>query len=623
MIRKYDADQNRDLIFFYSHENCPARATAMPVIAWMAEKNNIEYDGYFCVRPSVADIGDAMPYTGNKHDEQFYYTANFFNHIYFLALSEETPIQFERFLQARKNTTIVKNTSTKLVDFYKELFSLFKEPIPDSAVVFPSNELPFPNEKVEIGDFLIEGKSKLDTFCYPEIFFRNSLALNYELDDVEIQKLVSLGLKKIYLIFCQDEAKARYEKLGLEVEIIDKVLPEDNYASITGRIVERWINKAKGMALGNDPITLKWTPKYLRERILPIAAVQSLPKAIEMLGKFTDQIGNKLVWGSQVFNDNIIADASKHNIIFSLAHDVEVGITIKDKTKLPDSWLKDAPAPWEVECDDDYLIKQLDKGNIPVCFLHYASDIGHLPSLPRLLDLHSIDNFTAGLAFPTSWWDYAEEQLEQLSLSKEMGGVFPTIEPLMCSAGIGVATEAKGYLSPTAYLENLKKAKTIIENYAGKRNVPVGHYSFQDACPQYKHQTGEPQFDVLVDAGFQYAITYKNEGQFSQIVYSKDDFIVLNQQTEHWSFDPLTDLQNWEQKMLQANKNGWIIIGLDAPFWGFVPCYFGIASKGLSLTGLQECMSFALKGGESGKLFLAKPHEVVRFAKLMCERNLL
>ena len=32
-----------NLIFYYSHENCPARATAMPVIAWLGEKD-ISYE---------------------------------------------------------------------------------------------------------------------------------------------------------------------------------------------------------------------------------------------------------------------------------------------------------------------------------------------------------------------------------------------------------------------------------------------------------------------------------------------------------------------------------------------------------------------------------------------------
>ena len=85
----------------------------------------------------------------------------------------------------------------------------------------------------------------------------------------------------------------------------------------------------------------------------------------------------------------------------------------------------------------------------------------------------------------------------------------------------------------------------------------------------------------------------------------------------------MTDLRNWEKKMVAAKRAGWIMIGLDSPFWGMVPCYFGLASKGLSLSELQKTMSYARDGGDSGKLFLAKPHEVVRFARLLKQRGLI
>jgi hypothetical protein len=616
-------DRSDDLVFFYSHEQCPARATALPVLAWLAEKNGLDYDGYFCVRPSVVDIGDAMPYTGNKHDEQFYYVANFYRHIYFFALTEEKPIQFERFLQARGHTTIVKKRSADLVDFYTQVFEIFEEPFPSKAVVFASTTFQFPNERIELGDFVIPGESRLDTFCYPEVFFRQALALHYELPDEQVTRLVSAGLKKVYLVFCPAEARDRFEGLGLEVETIDTVQPGDNYTTITGRIARRWLDRAEGFALGNDPITLRWTPKYLRERILPIAAIQSLPQAAELLGELTDHVGNKLVWGSQVFSDAIISEFSKHDIILSLVHDIEVGITIKNKIRLPNSWLKESPAPWEVECSDDYLREQLDAGKIPVCFIHYAADLGHLPILARHLDLHSMDGFVSGLAFPALYWQYADEQVEQLYISKEMGGVFPSTEPLLSSAGLGVATEAQGYLSPEALLGSLREAMDIIRDRAGERHVPIGYYPFQDACPQYQHDTAEPPFEVIAAAGFEYMITYKHENQFPEIVYARGNFVALNQQVEHWSFDPLTDLVTWEKKMIEAQRSGWIIIGLDSPFWGMVPCYFGLASKGLSLHRLQEAMTFARDGGDSGRLFMARPHEVVRFARLLQERGLI
>jgi hypothetical protein len=48
-----------------------------------------------------------------------------------------------------------------------------------------------------------------------------------------------------------------------------------------------------------------------------------------------------------------------------------------------------------------------------------------------------------------------------------------------------------------------------------------------------------------------------------------------------------------------------------------VPCYFGLASKGLSLEKVQKAMIYAKNGGTSGRLFLAKPHEIARYAKLL------
>ncbi len=623
MVNLHSTKRSEDLIFFYSHEHCPARATALPVLAWLAEKIGLDYEGYFCVAPSVADIGDAMPFTGNKHDQQFYYLTNFYHQIYFFALTEETPIQFERFLQARGRATIIKKNSAALVDFYLEIFARFEEVLPNEAVIFPSAVFPFPNERIELGDFKIAGESRLDTFCYPEIFFRQALALHYEITDASLQKLCASGLQKVYLLFCPPAATSRFEKLGLTVEVVDIRQPDDNYTTITERISQRWLTHARGLALGNDPITLRWTPKYLRERILPIAAVQSLPQAVQVLARLTKQVGNNVVWGSQVFNDLIISDAAQENIIFSLAHDIEVGITLKNKITLPPAWLPDTPAPWECEVTDEFLDAQLRAGKIPVGFLHYASDLGHLPVLARHLDLHSIDGMQSGLAFPITWWEYAGEQVEQLYLSKEMGGVFPSTEPLLCSAGLGVATEARGYLSPETYLDSLRHARQIIEHHAGRRHLPIGHYSYQDACPRYQHQTAEPQFEVLVQAGFEYAITYAHEAEWPQIVYTQDQFLALNQQSLHWSFDPLADLKKWEQQMVAAARAGWIFIALDSPFWGMVPCYFGLASKGLSLTDLQRTMTYARDGGASGRLWLLRPHEIVRCARWFRAQGLL
>lgn len=608
--------RKKDLLFFYSHEKCPARATALPVIAWLSEKHDFDYEGYFSVKPSLADIGDYLPFTGNNHLEQFYYIASFYNNVHLFSLTESNEIPFERFL-SKGEGNIIKYNSENLVSFYTELFDFFGDQFPEKAVVFPSREFCFPEEKVEIGDFKISGKSRIDTFVYPEIFFRKSLGLYYEMDDERFSQLKDKGVTKLFLIACPGEAKDRLVKLGFDIEIIDILTPQDTYLSFTKRITERWIHKGKGLALGNDPITLRWTPKYLRDRILPLAAVGTLKRAVKVVDELTRKLGNKHIWGSQVFDDTLITDLSQKDIIFTLAHDIEVGFTIKEKLSLPSVWLKNAENPIEDEYSDQYLKEKIEKGDIPVCFLHYAADLGHLPVFPRYLDIHSVRGIRDGIAFPSSWWEFSEDNLERLYLSHEHGGIFPTAEPLICSAGTGVATESAGYLSENALFENLMKAKQKIEKYVGKSNVPVGYYSFQDACPSYVHQSGEPQYSIIEKAGFEYAITYKHENEFPKIVFESDSLIVLNQQTEHWSFNPMVDLKKWEEKLVNSRKKGWIIIGLDSPFWGMVPCYFGLASKGLSLEKVQKAMIYAKNGGTSGRLFLVKPHEVVRYAKIL------
>ncbi|OAA31544.1 hypothetical protein AT15_05575 [Kosmotoga arenicorallina S304] len=606
------------LFFYYSHESNPARASFLPVMAWLCEERGIDYDAYFAVRPSLADIGDFLPFAGNRHEEQFYFLTNFYDKVKFFALSENDNIPFERFLAARGDQ-IFKRKSFEIVELYDELFTLADADFPDSAVVFPSKEFEIPDEEVELGDFRIEGKSRIDTFFYPDIFFRKALGINFEQSDSEFEKLRSRGVKKLFLACCPKQAVNRFSSLGFETEVIEYFDTSDTLLSLTGRICKRWIDLGKGIALGNDPITLRWTPKYLRERILPIASVNTLQGAVEVISELAEKTGNYNIWGSQVFDDGIIAEFSKKGIVLNLAHDVEIGITLRSEIKLPALWLKKAPSPTSEEITDSELIRHVDNGDVPVCFVHYAADIGHLPVLPRYLDLHTVKGIRDGIAFPANWWDYAGETLEQIYIPRDQGGIFPTSEPMVSSLGTGVGTEAEGYFPSEEYLKNLLKAREKIAEKVGEGNIPLGYYSFQDSCPKYKHNTAEPQFEIIREAGFEYAITYKSEGKYPEVIYEDQDFIVLNQQSEHWSFSPFEDLLRWERE-LSGVKKSWIIIGLDSPFWGMVPCYFGVASKGLDLSLMRKTMLYASKGGKSGKLFIVKPHELVRYVKLILKK---
>jgi hypothetical protein len=282
-------------------------------------------------------------------------------------------------------------------------------------------------------------------------------------------------------------------------------------------------------------------------------------------------------------------------------------------------WLSEIRPPWEEEYDDRFLEEQAEKGGIPVCCLFYASDIGHLPTLTRILDLMLLEGAKCGLAFPSTWYDYQPELLEQLYVPVDAGGVYPNVEPLLVSAGTGVAAEAEGYLDARTLTDSIKQAREQIADQVGPRLAPIGYYPFQDACPAYKHQTGQPQFAAVEASGVKYCITYLHENTAPQIVYRGDKLIAINQQTLHWHPRSVVKtatvrIKEWEAKITQTGRAGWIVFGFDSPFYGLAPGYLRF------MEGVLGAMEYAIGGGQSKKLFLAKPHEVARYAEIL-KRN--
>jgi hypothetical protein len=96
--------------------------------------------------------------------------------------------------------------------------------------------------------------------------------------------------------------------------------------------------------------------------------------------------------------------------------------------------------------------------------------------------------------------------------------------------------------------------------------------------------------------------------------------MALNQQSTHWwygrmKFSFVEKLQSWEEQLTKGGQKGWITLALDFPYFGLPPSYLR------ELGRLAEVMAYAASGGASKKLFLAKPHEVVRYAKILRNRR--
>ncbi|MGC9348051.1 MAG: hypothetical protein ACP5JG_07935 [Anaerolineae bacterium] len=610
----------RDLLLLVADDASSEKTTAAATLAWLAKKVGADFETYITVAPTFHRHA-SMSTTASWHLEQFCFVANFYDVLY-CAVSESQTLQFKREAEAFGEILSIVSPD-RIADFYLTVFGRFDEPLPEEAVVIPTGQ-PARSEEEEL-----ERAPWIEPFCYPEIFHRRALGVSAKTSEEQWQKLMDAGVKRAHLVYCPQVEADRLEAFGLDVTVVDEMTEDDTYGALTKRVADRWVDQSEMMAFGDQYVALRSLGFYLRHRALVFYEPADWRAYIAGLDTYADAIGDRLVWGNQTVRpvtDNAITEFGKYDMSMSLGI-AQVGMTVREKIKLPPDWVTEAKAPWEEELSDEFLEEQIERGGIPVCYLLYAADLGHLGVFARLFDILSSDFTRCGLGFPSTWYDFAAEALEQIYIPHEQGGVFPRLEPLLSSTGVGVGTEAAGYMTKATLMDQLRQALDSLEAHLGPRMRPLGYYPWQDACPYYEHQTAEPQWEVPVELGFDYCVTYKNEGEPPQVVYERGDFVAINQQNVHWWGDgPVAQTQSWEERLTTESRPGWIMIGLDSPFWCQPPFYYDpdfptFAEEETSVVELTAAMRYANGGGESGKLFLAKPHEVVRFARMLRERG--
>ena len=614
------------LLFYVSDEGCDASASVVPTLSALADKVGVDFETYICTRPESWS-GKVLPFVGHNHMESFYYLANFYKKIAFCSISSFESCQFKREVMAFGGDIVSCKGNDGVLDFYKDVFEYFEKELPAEVIVIP--------QKPEA-----EGKW-IAPYCYPDIQNSGKLGLDEITFENNKNRLLEMGINKVNTLYCDIDAK------GFEVEVLDSMEEGEHYRDVTMRILERNFPYAKGVGFGDASCVLRWQAAYCRKKTVAVYQDYDWENFVPVVCEYAKKLGNNTVMGNQVVYcknlgivrgvDHVITTFAQNNVIMDLmGHNPRIGFSIQTEEKLPIDWLEKAPTPWDCEYSDEYLLQKIEEGAIPVCFLFYAADLGHLPVLPRFLDLMSLDGMRAGIAFPSTWYEYQPEMLEQLYVPLEQGGVFPQLEPLLSSVGVAVASEAEGYIAPDFYLELLNKAKKDITDRVGERMVPKGYYPFQDSTPFYQTDNGKPQYDIVDESGFEYYITYKNGGKPAEIVYETDSMTVLNQQMHQWfpgNANPLEVLKQWEQVYSKTETPGWIVLPFDTPFFALSPNYLGDIEADRMRNGfakfggipyIQQAMQYVRRtGGDTGKLFMLKPHELYRYAKLLKNKGMI
>lgn len=626
--------RNKKLLFFFSDEKCSSSATVVPTLSALADRLGYDFESYICSRPWSWQ-GKVLPMVGHNHLEQFYYLANFYEEIYYCSISSYGSFQFRREVLAFGGKAISTRSNSEVLDFYKDIYSFFGLDFPKTAVIVP--------------DFNGELTYNIAPYCSLDIMRLGGLGISEGIWTAYSKQFKASGVEKCFGVYCSPEG----------AEIVDKIVQGDNYASITKRIAERNVDNATQIGFIDPNCLLRWQTYFCRKKVVAVYENYEWIAFMPTVKQLSDRVGNKHVIGNQIVfepktqmvrnNDAVIAELGKYNLIHNLLGiNPRIGFTVQTDLKLPLDWMEDeeVPTPWDEEYSDEFLLEKIYQRAVPVCFMFYAADLGHLPVLGHFLNMMCLDGMRAGIAFPSTWYEYQPELLEQLYIPLEQGGVCPNLEPLLSSVGVAVATEAEGYIAPDFLAELIGQAREGIAKAVGERRVPKGYYPFQDANPFYKKDAGEPQYDVVSELGFAYYISYKNSNTRAEILYEKNGMTVLNQQSPAWfpSYgNPLERLKEWEEdcaKRRAAWKNGapyesvdWITFGFDTPFFGLTPNYLGEIefdnmrngwAKSAGMNYIYEAIQYVRRtGGADGSLFLVKPHELYRYAKLAKEQGLL
>jgi hypothetical protein len=233
-------------------------------------------------------------------------------------------------------------------------------------------------------------------------------------------------------------------------EPLDTLAPEDDYGSITERVVRRWRKPRSGWVeepvggwvLADPTAVAAWIPDAARSRRL---AIYSKPQRL-VIERLKDELLavsglERTVLGRQ-YEDSDFFELSSLALPFQLIDPCRPPFPVlrmtdyawetkKEESSQPPLSLADT------EPSDAQLRAWAAEGRVLTSLIFWTGMIREMENLPRLLDLVALSKMKGGLALTVPAMEYQPEALELLRVPLEQGGVFPHLEILLASCGLG------------------------------------------------------------------------------------------------------------------------------------------------------------------------------------------
>ncbi len=428
------------LLLYITADSNSARNAIASTLAWATQSANwlfeVYYDSYRLGDHYGGGDPDSMPHglltggtlVGAHHHERLYLLLHQFDTL----VLTQGHVAFDAALR-RLGVRRLESATTE--DTYEQVFATLGVELPASAII--TDAAPFP------------ALSGLDAYSYPEIV--NARALGFEassLTDDTARWLAARHVHHLHTLWLGPQVRQQVEDTLLAaqpsatIETLDSVDEADRFQSVTERISRRWSAQFPGGWILADPLTVSaWLPEAVRERRLAIYG-KPQREIIRHLGAAM-QASDSAVLGRQ-YEDADFFDLSALGLAFQLI----------DPGRPPFPVLRYAGYDWQnarpprepraEEPDDVQLAQWAREGRILTSVIFWSGMIRELENLPRIVDLVALTRLKAGLALSLPSFEYQPEApLELLRVPLEQGGVFPHLEVLLASCGLGASIESR------------------------------------------------------------------------------------------------------------------------------------------------------------------------------------
>ncbi|MBA2615801.1 MAG: hypothetical protein H0U90_08545 [Actinobacteria bacterium] len=323
------------------------------------------------------------------------------------------------------------------------------EPAELYAAALATLEVPLPSQLLVL-DASPQGPRGVVTapYLFPAFWTDGpALGIDVTAGPEAVAQLAELGAREALGLYI-DRVRADGFPTGLE---LDGTVGAASYGELTEKLAARHAEWGRGVLLGDPSLVAAQLPKARRERLLPLYGrpqAEVIERSAELF-----RAASEPVYGRQ-YDDRDFFVLARQGRSFQL---LDPGPPF-DAEAAGESAPSRVPGETPAEPSDRELAAWAGEGVVLSTLLLWAGMIRELDCLPRLLDLAATTGLKAGLVLTSPGLAYADPaHLALLGVPVDRGGTGGLLEPLLASAGAGVAAEAE--LPAGALAASLSRAR--------------------------------------------------------------------------------------------------------------------------------------------------------------------